>query len=235
MSSYCPRLLKPRSRWLYSRSKIRRKYGNVCQLLPRRTMRHRLRANIKHLGKCASGQITDPSTWQTIRLRASALIKKIWADRKGSSGGGRRTIRRVAREGWERKVRREQKVVLKDRLFSRYWDAGGVQGSIKGIKWYFFRMLRGQSYPACFSQGDALVAPLARRPRVRFVVVLNWNRKRTIVFECTSKTKVLREIYSIVVRFFLQPFSIYLHLDRFDEGRKERSKETTIALGTLFV
>lgn len=175
------------------------------------------------------------STWQTIRLRASALIKKIWADRKGRGGGGRRMIRMVTRQGWEREVRREQKVVLSDRLFSRYWDAGGVQGSIKGIKWYFFRMLRGQSYPACFSQGDALVAPLARRPRVRFVVVLNWNRKRTIVFECTSKTKVLREIYSFVVRFFLQPFGIYLHLDRFDEGRKERSKETTITFETLFV
>lgn len=124
-------------------------------------------------------------------------------------------------------MRREQKVVLSDRLFSRYWDAGGVQGSIKGIKWYFFRMLRGQSYPACFSQGDALVAPLARRPRVRFVVVLNWNRKRTIVFECTSKTKVLREIYSIVVRFFLQPFGISIDSTRGE--KKDRRKRRLLS------
>lgn len=52
-------------------------------------------------------------------------------DQKGGSGGMRTQSEEKA------------KVVLSDRLFSRYWDAGGVQGSIKGIKWYFFRMLRG--------------------------------------------------------------------------------------------
>lgn len=65
-----------------------------------------------------------------------------------------------------------------------------VQGSITGIKRRPVSPRDGKeknSYPAWLSQGDALVASLARRSRVGFFVVLNWNRKRA-VFTCFQST-----------------------------------------------
>lgn len=66
-----------------------------------------------------------------------------------------------------------------------FWDGESVQGSITGIKrrpvfHSVTKMDIGDSYPARLSQGGALVASLARRSRVRFFVVLNWNRKRAV-------------------------------------------------------
>lgn len=116
--------------------------------------------------------------------RATTVVgwMRIEEEEEEEDGGGLDSSRGTQEEGTREEVLRVIDCVLGVASGTGKVFKVPLQG-LNGAQ-FSFRLLRKMdienSYPAWLSQGDALVASLARRSRVRFFVVLNWNRKRAV-------------------------------------------------------